>query len=36
MKGYAVSYGYMGYIGNGHYMLFATEEEYREWFLENN
>lgn len=30
MKGYVVSSGYMGYIGNGHYMLFATEEEYKE------
>ena len=36
MKGYAVSYGYMGHIGNGRYLLFATEEEYREWFLGNN
>lgn len=30
MKGYPVSFGYMGYI-NGRYMLFATEEEYREY-----
>lgn len=34
MKGYVVSSGYMGYI-NGRYMLFATEEEYREvWYNE--
>ena len=31
MKGYAVSTGYMGHIGNGRYMLFATEEEYKEY-----
>lgn len=31
MKGYAVSCGYMGYIGNGHYMLFATEGDYIEY-----
>lgn len=29
MKGYVVSSGYMGYI-DGRYMLFATEEEYKE------
>ena len=27
-KGYYVGTGYMGYIGKGHYMLFATESEY--------
>ena len=35
MKGYAVSSGYMGYIGNGHYMLFATEQDYEDWLEEN-
>lgn len=33
MKGYVVSSGYMGYI-DGQYMLFATEEEYKE-IMEN-
>ena len=31
MKGYVVTSGYMGYIGNGRYMLFATEEEYEDY-----
>ena len=32
MKGYYVSCGYMGYI-HGRYMLFDTEEEYKEaWY----
>ena len=30
MKGYVVSDGYMGYV-NGKYMLFADEEDYREY-----
>ena len=30
MKGYIVSYGYMGYV-NGKYRLFATESEYYEY-----
>lgn len=30
MKGYYVASGYMGYVGDK-YMLFATEEEYREY-----
>ncbi len=30
MKGYVVSYGYMGYV-NGKYMLFADEEDYRDY-----
>ena len=30
MKGYHVASGYMGWV-NGEYMLFATEEEYREY-----
>ena len=34
MKGYVVSIGYMGHIGGGRYMLFATEEEYREYIAE--
>ncbi len=32
MKGYTTETGYMGYV-NGEYMLFASEEDYRE-FLE--
>lgn len=35
MKGYYISYGYMGFI-NGKYRLFATEEEYIEIFREEN
>ena len=30
MKGYVVSNGYMGYV-NGKYMLFADEEDYRDY-----
>lgn len=30
MKGYVVSDGYMGYV-NGKYMLFAGEEDYRDY-----
>lgn len=33
MKGYATQAGYMGYV-EGRYMLFASEEEYRE-FMED-
>lgn len=33
MKGYWVSYGYMGYV-NGKYRLFASEAEYIE-FMED-
>ncbi len=35
MKGYDTSSGYMGYV-NGKYMLFASEEEYREYVEENS
>lgn len=31
MKGYVVDTGYMGYVDGG-YMLFANEEDYREYF----
>lgn len=31
--GYYIGSGYMGYVGNG-YRLFATEEEYNDWFDE--
>lgn len=31
IKGYWVPSGYMGYIGNGKYMLFASDTEYIEW-----
>ena len=34
MKGYATAFGYMGLIGN-RFMLFASEEEYREIYYEN-
>ena len=30
MKGYVVSDGYMGYV-NGKFMLFADEEDYRDY-----
>lgn len=30
MKGYSVESGYMGFVG-GHYMLFASEFDYREY-----
>lgn len=30
MKGYYVRDGYMGYVG-GSYMLFASEQEYKEY-----
>lgn len=33
MKGYSVDCGYMGFV-DGKYMLFASEEDYRE-YLEN-
>lgn len=31
MKGYVVDAGYMGYV-DGAYMLFANEDDYREYF----
>ena len=34
MKGYYVSSGYMGYV-DGVYMLFSTEEEYKEYLKES-
>lgn len=33
MKGYPIDTGYMGFV-NGDYMLFADEEDYREYFQE--
>ena len=33
MKGYDTQNGYMGYVDGG-YMLFVSEEEYREYMLE--
>ena len=33
MKGYVIETGYMGYV-DGNYMLFADEEDYREYFEE--
>ena len=30
VKGYPTESGYMGYV-NGEYMLFATEDDYREY-----
>ena len=35
MKGYFVSTGYMGYIPDKGYILFSTENEYKEYFNEN-
>ena len=35
MKGYPVGFGYMGYMPSvKNYILFATEEEYKEIFKE--
>ncbi len=31
MKGYLTQSGYMGYV-DGKYMLFASEDEYRDYF----
>jgi len=31
MKGYTTSSGYMGYV-DGDYILFASEEDYKEYF----
>lgn len=31
MKGYNVEVGYMGYV-DGEYMLFANEDDYKEYF----
>ncbi len=33
MKGYFVADGYMGYV-DGRYMLFADEDDYREYISE--
>lgn len=33
MKGYNVESGYMGYV-NGRYILFASEEDYRDYISE--
>ena len=33
MKGYFVTEGYMGLVGNK-YMLFASEADYREYYLD--
>lgn len=33
MKGYVVENGYMGFV-DGKYMLFADEEDYREYITE--
>lgn len=34
MKGYYTANGYMGYA-NDTYILFASEDDYREWILED-
>ena len=34
MKGYVVECGYMGYV-DGKYILFADEQDYKEFFEEN-
>lgn len=36
MKGYPTQSGYMGYIPNVGYVLFCTEEEYKEIYSETN
>ncbi len=33
MKGYTTESGYMGFV-DGKYVLFASEEDYREWIEE--
>ena len=33
MKGYSVEFGYMGLV-DGRYILFASEDDYREWISE--
>ncbi len=33
MKGYTTESGYMGYV-DGRYVLFASEEDYREWMID--
>jgi hypothetical protein len=35
MKGYPTDSGYKGYIPNEGYVLFATEEDYKEYYIEN-
>lgn len=34
MKGYNVPEGYMGYIPDEGYILFSSEEDYREYYEE--
>ncbi len=34
MKGYLTGNGYMGYV-NGSYMLFSSEDEYRDYMEED-
>lgn len=35
MKGYTTNSGYMGYIPNKGYILFCTENEYKEYYRDN-
>ena len=35
MKGYPTDVGYRGYIPNEGYVLFSTEEDYIEYYMEN-
>ena len=36
MKGYVIGAGYMGWVESlGRYILFATEEEYKEYYSED-
>ena len=35
MKGYYLPFGYMGWMGD-RYVMFATEEEYREAYNDEN
>lgn len=35
MKGYVTSSGYKGYIPERGYVLFSTEDDYKEYYREN-
>lgn len=36
IKGYWVSDGFMGHIGNGEYIKFATDRDYYDWVEQEN
>ncbi len=33
-KGYFTSIGFMGYVGDGKYQLFASESDYIDWYYD--